>query len=62
MAATGIDGAADMTVAGGGAFLYAQAGLSSTVDAYSVGSDGSLTLIQSQPVPDGGNQEGIVAT
>ncbi len=62
MAATGIDGATDMTVAGGGAFLYIQAGLSSTVDAYRVGSDGSLTLIQSQPVPDGGSQEGIVAT
>ena len=51
-----------MTLAGGGAFLYIQAGLSSTVDAYSVSSDGSLTLIQSKRVPDGASQEGIVAT
>ena len=51
-----------MTVAGGGAFLYDQAGLGSSVEAYSVGSGGSLTLIQSQPVPDGGSREGIAAT
>lgn len=62
MAAAGIDGATDMTVAGGGAFLYNQAGPASTVDAYTVSVSGSLTLIQSQPVPDGGSQEGIVAT
>jgi hypothetical protein len=61
-AAAGIAGPTDMTVADGGAFLYNQAGLASTVDAYSVGSDGSLTLIQSKRVPDGGSQEGIVAT
>jgi DNA-binding beta-propeller fold protein YncE len=61
-AASGIAGATDMTVAGGGAFLYDQAGLGSSVEAYSVGSGGSLTLIQSQPVPDGGSQEGIAAT
>jgi hypothetical protein len=61
-AAAGIAGATDMTVAGGGAFLYNQAGLSSSVGAYGVGSGGSLTLIQSQPVPDGGSQEGIAAT
>ena len=61
-AAAGIGGATDMTVAGGGAFLYDQAGLGSSVEAYSVGSGGSLTLIQSQPVPDGGSQEGIAAT
>jgi DNA-binding beta-propeller fold protein YncE len=62
MAAAGIDGPFDMTAAGGGAFLYNQAGFSSSVDAYSVSSAGSLTLIQSQLVPDGGSQEGIVAT
>jgi 6-phosphogluconolactonase (cycloisomerase 2 family) len=61
-AADGIDGPIDMTVAGGGAFLYNQAGLGSAVDAYSVSPGGSLTLIQSLPVPDGGSQEGIVAT
>jgi len=61
-AAAGIDGPTDMTVAGGGAFLYNQAGLGSAVNAYSVSRGGSLTLIQSQPVPDGGSQEGIVAT
>ena len=61
-AAAGIDGPTDMTVAGGGAFLYNQVGLSSAVDAYSVSSDGSLTMIQSEPIPDGGSQEGIVAT
>lgn len=61
-AATGIDGASDMTVTGGGAFLYDQASLSSSVNAYSLSSSGSLTLIQAQPVPDGGSQEGIVAT
>ena len=62
MAAAGIDGPTDMTVGGGGAFLYNQTGMSSAVDAYSVSPDGSLTLIQSQPVPDGGSQEGIAAT
>lgn len=62
MAAAGIDGSFDMTVAGGGAFLYNQAGFSSAVDAYSVSSAGSLTLIQSQLVPDGRSQAGIVAT
>ena len=60
-AASGIAGPIDMTVAGGGAFLYNQ-DLSSSVGAYRVNSGGSLTLIQSQPVPDGRSQEGIVAT
>lgn len=61
-AASGIPGPIDLASAGGGAFLYNQAGLASTVDAYAVGADGSLTLIQTQPVPGGASQEGLVAT
>jgi 6-phosphogluconolactonase (cycloisomerase 2 family) len=61
-AASGIAGPIDLASAGRGALLYNQAGLASTVNAYRVGADGSLTLIQTQPVPDGASQEGIVAT
>ncbi len=61
-AATGISGPTDMASAAHGEFLYDQGGQSSSVNAYHVGSDGSLTLIQSQTVPDGASQEGIVAT
>jgi hypothetical protein len=61
-AASGIAGATDMTSAAGGDFLYNQAAGSSSVNAYAVNPGGSLTLIQSTPVPDGASQEGIAAT
>lgn len=59
--ASGIAGPTDLATAGGD-FLYNQAGLASSVDAYSVNADGSLTPIQSAHVPHGGSQEGIAAT
>lgn len=60
-AASGIPGATDMTTADGDRFLYVLSGSSGTVYAYSVGANGSLTLIQTVPVPDGANIEGIAA-
>jgi len=60
-AASGIPRATDMTTADGGRFLYVLSGGSGTVYAYSVGPNGSLTLIQTVPVPDGANIEGIAA-
>lgn len=60
-AAMGIPGVTDSTTAGGGKFLYVLSGSSGTVYAYSVGPNGSLTLIQTVPVPDGANIEGIAA-
>jgi len=60
-AASGIPGAIDMTTANGGEFLYVQAGTASTVYAYRVDSSGSLTLVQTVPVPDGASMEGIAS-
>ena len=60
-AASGVPGATDMTTANGGKFLYVLSGSSSTVYAYRVESDGSLTFIQTVAVPDGANMEGIAA-
>jgi 6-phosphogluconolactonase (cycloisomerase 2 family) len=59
-AASGIAGPIDMTAAGN--FLYVQAGLASSVQVFAVKADGSLKLIQTQRVPHGASQEGIVAT
>jgi hypothetical protein len=61
-AASGVSGAIDETTAGGGRFLYVQVGLGSSVNAYAVHGDGSLTLIQTVAVPDGSSQEGIAST
>jgi DNA-binding beta-propeller fold protein YncE len=61
-AASGISGPTDLTSASGGRFLYNLGGTSSSVGAYLIHSDGTLSQIQSQPVPGGANQEGIVAT
>ncbi len=61
-AATGISGAIDETTAGGGRFLYVQAGLASSVEVYSIAGDGSLTLIQTAAVPGGSSQEGIASS
>jgi 6-phosphogluconolactonase (cycloisomerase 2 family) len=61
-AATGVGGAIDETVSGGGRFLYVQVGLGSSVNAYAVHADGSLSLIQTAVVPGGGSQEGIAST
>jgi 6-phosphogluconolactonase (cycloisomerase 2 family) len=61
-AATGVGGAIDETVGGGGHFLYVQVGLGSSVNAYAVHADGSLTLIQTAVVPGGASQEGIAST
>ena len=59
-AASGIPGAIDMASAGG-RFLYVESGSSGSVDVFAVAPAGSLTLIQSVAVPDGGSLEGIVA-
>lgn len=61
-AASSVSGAIDETTAGGGRFLYVQVGLGSSVNAYAVHGDGSLTLIQTAAVPDGSSQEGIAST
>jgi 6-phosphogluconolactonase (cycloisomerase 2 family) len=60
IAASGIPGAIDMAQAGG-RFLYAESEVSSSVHAFSIGSDGSLTAIQTVTVPDGSSLEGIAA-
>jgi 6-phosphogluconolactonase (cycloisomerase 2 family) len=60
-AASGVGGAIDVTT-GGGRFLYVQVGLGSSVNAYTIHRDGSLTLIQTVTVPDGSSQEGIAST
>jgi DNA-binding beta-propeller fold protein YncE len=59
-AASGLAGAIDMATASG-RFLYAESGSTGSVDAFAVAPDGSLALIQSIVVPDGGSLEGIVA-
>jgi 6-phosphogluconolactonase (cycloisomerase 2 family) len=61
VAASGIPGVTD-SAAAGGQTLYVQSGLSSTVHAFSIGPGGALSPIQVAAVPDGGSQEGIVAT
>ena len=55
-----IAGAIDM--ASSGRILYAQAGGDSSVSAYAINPDGSLSSIGSFNVPDGGSQEGIAAS
>jgi 6-phosphogluconolactonase (cycloisomerase 2 family) len=57
-AATGIPGAIDM-VAAGGSFLYVEGGRFGTVNAFAIGADGSLTLVQTVSVPGGASLEGI---
>ena len=61
-AATGITGATEETTAGDGRFLYVQVGLGSSVNAYAINGNGSLTLIQTAAVPGGASQEGIAST
>jgi len=58
-AAAGIAGAID--TASSGRFVYAQSGSSSSVKAYALNNDGTLSSIGSFAVPDGGSQEGIAA-
>lgn len=60
-AASGVSGATDETTAGG-RFLYVQVGLGSSVNAYAINGDGSLTWIQTAVVPGGSSQEGIAST
>ena len=60
-AATGIPGAVDMAASNDGHFLYAQSGGSGSIKAFAVNSNGSLSLVGSWTVPDGGSQEGIAA-
>jgi 6-phosphogluconolactonase (cycloisomerase 2 family) len=60
IAATNVSGAIDAAAAGG--FFYVQAGLEGTVHAFAIGAGGTMTPIQVVNVPDGGSQEGIVAT
>jgi 6-phosphogluconolactonase (cycloisomerase 2 family) len=59
--ASGIPGATDITAANGGRFLYVLSGTSSTVYAYEIDANGSLTFLETVPVPDGANMEGIAA-
>ncbi len=59
-AATGVAGAIDETTAAG-RFLYVQEGVRSSVKAYAINANGSLTLIQTAAVPGGSSQEGIVS-
>jgi len=54
-------GTVDATVSGDGRYLYVQAGATGTVDAFSVGHDGSLTPRGSVVVPNAVGGEGIVA-
>jgi hypothetical protein len=56
-----VSGATDETIAGA-RFLYVQVGLASSVNAYVINRDGSLTLVQNAAVPGGSNQEGIAST
>jgi 6-phosphogluconolactonase (cycloisomerase 2 family) len=60
IAASGVSGATDMATAEG-RYLYVLSGSSGSVDAYRIAADGSLSLIQTQAVPDGSSIEGIVA-
>ncbi len=60
IAASSIPGATD-SAAAGGQFLYVQSGTTGTVHAFSIGSGGALTPIQSATVPGGASQEGIAA-
>jgi len=60
-ATTGIPGPVDMAASSDGHFLYAQSGVSGSVNAFAVRSNGSLSPVGSWTVPDGGSQEGIAA-
>jgi 6-phosphogluconolactonase (cycloisomerase 2 family) len=61
VAASSIPGAVDSAGAAG-QLLYVQSGTSSSVHVFSIGAGGSLTRIQVADVPDGDDQEGIVAS
>jgi 6-phosphogluconolactonase (cycloisomerase 2 family) len=54
-------GTVDSATTPDGAFLYVQAGLNGDVDAFSVGSNGSLSEVGSVTVPGAAGGEGIVA-
>ncbi len=60
IAASGIPGATD-SAAAGGAYLYVQSGLDGSIHAFRTDASGALTAIQDVAVPDGDDQEGIVA-
>jgi 6-phosphogluconolactonase (cycloisomerase 2 family) len=61
IAASGIHRAIDIAQADG-RFLYVESEVESSVHAFSVGVDGSLTAIQLVTVPAGSSLEGIVAS
>jgi hypothetical protein len=54
-------GTVDAAVSSDGAYLYAQTGLTGTVDAFRIGPDGSLRTTGSVTVPNAAGGEGIVA-
>ena len=55
-------GTVDSAASPDGRFLYVQTGASGVVDAFEVGTDGSLTEIGSTTVPDAVGSEGIAAS
>jgi 6-phosphogluconolactonase (cycloisomerase 2 family) len=57
--AASVPGAIDLTAGESGRFLYAESGATGSVDVFAINADGSLTLLQDQPVPDGSSLEGI---
>jgi hypothetical protein len=61
VAASNIPGATDPGAADG-SFLYVDSSLSSSVHAFAIGHDGSLTPIQVAAVPDGDDLEGIAVS
>lgn len=54
-------GTVDAAISSDGRYLYAQTGANGIVDAYRIGSDGSLTNIGAVTVPGSAGGEGIVA-
>jgi DNA-binding beta-propeller fold protein YncE len=63
LGATGTDpGTVDATFSPGGHYLYAETGINGIVDAFSVGSGGTLTEIGSVDVPDDAGGEGIAVS
>ncbi len=54
-------GTVDATVSGDGTFLYVQTGKAGIVDAFRIGTGGSLTAVGSVVVPNGAGGEGIAA-
>jgi hypothetical protein len=54
-------GTVDASVASGGGFIYAQAGIEGIVDEFAIGAGGELTKIGSVTVPGAVGGEGIVA-